>query len=111
MRFLKIPEPEDEEARRTFRILRVVIIILVIGLAFLTFLNFFFRSNDMFIGLLIAYVVVAIGWVWLINRKYQQAIFLISTGLLVMVTYQATFGQGLHDISLVAYPGCCSFPA
>ncbi|HEY9075905.1 MAG TPA: EAL domain-containing protein [Anaerolineaceae bacterium] len=105
MKIFNAPEPEDEYTRGLFHIMRVVIFILLIGLVCLTILNFFLRENDLFKGLIIAYAVVILGWVWVIRGKYQQAIFLIAAGLLVMVTYQATFGQGLHDISMVAYPG------
>ena len=95
---------EKEEDRQAARILIVIIIGAVLTCLFTIMGGLYWRDTTIIrVGLYgMALQIVPLGLFF--HRHLSAASFIVGLTALAVVTVAATLGQGIHDISIMAYP-------
>ncbi|RPJ42691.1 MAG: diguanylate cyclase, partial [Chloroflexi bacterium] len=99
------PRAANDQDRATIRTIQFALLILFFGLSPLFIINYFWEMSGLpeSVSIIMVLILLALG---LVNRGYIQAsVLIVAATLIGVVTYNATFGQGIHDISIVAFPG------
>ena len=103
-RFLHLPATKDDEQARLANALQGILIVLGCTLLYILPVLLFLRNYQAIGGLLVGLVVLFISG-WLNRRGHTQiASFGFILAVLGVVNYLIVIGQGIHDISVLAYP-------
>jgi diguanylate cyclase (GGDEF)-like protein len=101
---LRLSEKKNQD-RANLRTIRIVILILFFGMIPLFVVNHFWTMSGLVESISAAMVIISLAF-WLATRGYtKQSILLVGITMTAVVTYNATMGQGIHDIVVVAFPG------
>jgi diguanylate cyclase (GGDEF)-like protein len=98
------PDSFEEEDQQAARIV-IAIIIGAIATSTLTILGgLYWKENQTVLTGLFGLVLQATPLALFASKRLNACSFIIGLSALLLVTVSATFGQGIHDISIMAYP-------
>ena len=99
------PALAPEEMTYVQRMLKVIILSVTAVLVLISGIDIAYRDwNE--VWALTATGIILLAAYGLVHRGFTGgATFIIALSLLMATTYASTFGQGIHDIGIIAYPG------
>ncbi len=95
--------PEEDKA--TIHIMRAIFLFILCGLIVLWFVNLSWKQDWISVALPFLFVVFIGIWVGMERGHVQVSMFLLAIVMDGIATYGGTFGNGLHDIVIVIFPG------
>ena len=99
------PRFDDQEEYRIARTLHTILLIPLIASPFFLILAWFHRDWQTLVALLAAQLPLW-GAVWLLRiRRLRGAGLTFCLTMLAAVTINCTTGQGIHDVTIIVYPG------
>jgi two-component sensor histidine kinase len=94
-----------EEMAHIQRMLKIIILAVTAVLVLISGIDIAYRDWNEVWALTAAGIVLWASYGFVRRGFPGGATFIIALSLLTVTTYASTFGQGIHDIGIIAYPG------
>ncbi|MBN2417051.1 sensor histidine kinase [bacterium] len=103
--FFHIPEFASEQDTLIARILGSILLILPIPFVIFVLNRITFGDTVSARVIVCGYLILNSSFLFIKARRLKSAIFIIALSLMSMITIITTRGQGIHDITIVGFPG------
>ena len=95
---------EQEESRQTARVLSTLIRATWVAYLFVILIHLYYKDGQLITVMLASSAALSVPWVLLKRGHLRASSFIFMLSALLTVTILATVGQGIRDLSIVAFP-------